>query len=41
LINRSSDINDVIANGIGIVIGAILMIVYGYIFDRNRKLFKI
>ncbi len=41
LINRSSDINDVIANGIGIVIGSILMVAYGYIFNRNRKLSKI
>jgi len=31
----------VIANGIGIVIGSILMGAYGYIFNRNRKLSKI
>jgi len=35
LINRSSDINDVIANGMGIVIGAILMIIYEYIVNRR------
>lgn len=30
LINRSSDINDIIANTIGIVIGAIVVILYSY-----------
>jgi len=35
LINRSSDINDVIANGMGIVVGAILMIIYEYIVNRR------
>ncbi|MQS75212.1 VanZ family protein [Lactobacillus halodurans] len=38
LINRTSDINDVIANGIGIVIGAILMITYELL--TNRKVFS-
>ncbi|KRO00766.1 VanZ family protein [Companilactobacillus kimchiensis] len=37
LINRTSDINDVIANASGIVIGAILLIVYEYIINRSSK----
>ena len=37
-INRTSDINDVIANGIGIVIGAGLMVVYQYVV--NKRLFS-
>ncbi|WP_334332841.1 VanZ family protein [Companilactobacillus sp. HBUAS59544] len=35
LINRTSDINDVIANALGIVIGAILMVVYNYLSHRS------
>lgn len=37
LINRTSDINDVIANAIGIVVGSILMIVYEYIVERKTS----
>lgn len=35
LINRTSDINDVISNAIGVVIGAILMVAYEYIVNRK------
>lgn len=35
LINRTSDINDVIANALGIVVGAILMIIYGKITEKS------
>jgi len=37
LINRSSDINDVIANALGIVIGGLIMMVYQIVVnDRDR-----
>lgn len=35
LINRTSDISDVVANGMGIVIGAILLLVYQYVFEKK------
>lgn len=35
LINRVCDINDVLANGIGVVIGAILALVYYYVYEKN------
>lgn len=35
LINRTSDINDVLANALGIVIGAILMMTYEYVTGSN------
>lgn len=35
LINRTSDVNDVLANALGIVIGAILMVIYEYIMNRK------
>ncbi|WP_334329637.1 VanZ family protein [Companilactobacillus sp. HBUAS59699] len=37
LINRTSDISDVVANGIGIVIGAVLLLVYQYVFEKKSK----
>lgn len=37
LINRMSDINDVIANALGIVIGVILMIAYEMITEKNSS----
>ncbi|KRK75443.1 glycopeptide antibiotics resistance protein [Companilactobacillus alimentarius DSM 20249] len=39
LINRTSDINDVLANALGIVIGAILMVTYEYIVNRKATRF--
>ncbi|WP_125589960.1 VanZ family protein [Companilactobacillus jidongensis] len=35
LINRTSDISDVVANGIGIFVGAILLLVYQYTYERQ------
>jgi len=35
LINRTSDINDVIANAVGIVVGTVLMIIYEYIINKR------
>ncbi|MFH5810591.1 VanZ family protein [Companilactobacillus sp. FL22-1] len=35
LINRTSDISDVVANGIGIVIGATLVLVYRYVVEED------
>jgi VanZ like family. len=35
LINRTSDINDVISNAIGIVIGAVLMMTYNYLLNSE------
>ena len=35
-INRISDINDVLANGIGIVVGFILAIMYYYFHERSQ-----
>jgi len=40
LINRTSDINDVIANAMGIVVGATLMVVYGCIVDNSKSIPK-
>lgn len=37
LINRTSDINDVIANALGIVVGAILLIVYEKITEKSTS----
>lgn len=37
LINRSSDINDVLANALGILIGGILMASYHYIQQAQQK----
>lgn len=37
LINRTSDINDVIANALGIVIGAILLIIYEKITEKSTS----
>lgn len=37
LINRMSDINDVIANALGIVVGAILMIAYEMITEKTSS----
>ncbi|WP_246005642.1 VanZ family protein [Companilactobacillus insicii] len=34
-INRTSDISDVVANGIGIVIGAVLLLMYQYTYERQ------
>ena len=34
-INRVCDINDILANGIGVAIGAILAIVYYYAYEKN------
>lgn len=35
LINRTSDINDVLANALGIVVGAIMMVIYEYIINKK------
>lgn len=35
LINRSSDINDVLANGIGIIVGTILVSSFAYLLSRT------
>jgi len=35
LINRVCDINDVLANGIGVAIGAILAVVYYHAYEKN------
>ncbi|WP_338214267.1 VanZ family protein [Companilactobacillus muriivasis] len=35
LINRTSDISDVVANGIGIVIGGALVFVYHYVYEKQ------
>jgi glycopeptide antibiotics resistance protein len=37
LINRTSDINDVIANALGIVVGSILMIAYEKIIEKTSS----
>lgn len=37
LINRSSDINDVLANALGIVVGAVLVSAFSYLLDRFSK----
>ena len=37
LINRTSDINDVIANALGIVVGSILMITYEKIIEKTSS----
>ena len=37
LINRTSDINDVIANALGIIVGAILLIVYEKITEKSTS----
>ena len=34
-INRTSDISDVVANGIGIVIGATFMVIYQFVLDKK------
>ncbi|WP_125591102.1 VanZ family protein [Companilactobacillus jidongensis] len=43
LINRVSDINDVIANGIGVAVGATLALVYYYVYEKklSKKKFRI
>ncbi|HCD08557.1 MAG TPA: hypothetical protein DEQ50_09930 [Lactobacillus sp.] len=40
LINRTSDISDVVSNAIGVLIGAILLIIYQVVFEKKsvRKL---
>ena len=35
LINRTSDISDVVANGIGIVVGSVLVLVYRYVYEQK------
>lgn len=35
-INRISDINDVLANGIGIIVGAIVAVMYSHFFERKQ-----
>lgn len=36
LINRISDINDVIANGCGIILGAIVAVLYSHFFEQKQ-----
>lgn len=40
LINRTTDISDVVSNAIGIVIGGILLVVYQYLFERKSLSIK-
>jgi VanZ like family. len=35
LINRTSDISDVVANGIGIVVGSLLVLIYRYVYEQK------
>ncbi|WP_125762999.1 VanZ family protein [Companilactobacillus hulinensis] len=37
-INRTSDISDVVSNGIGIVIGASIALAYHYIYDKKYQI---